>query len=216
MRVIKILDENATDALAAAAAVIRGGGIVAFPTETHYGLGAAYHDVAALKKLFTLKRRPEEKPVPLIAGNEKALGLVARQLDDRAVGIIKRFWPGPLTLLLPAREGLPRLLTAGTGTVAVRMPGKSFALELARTLEFPITATSANISGSPPADDAAGVTGYFGEGLDLLVDGGRTPGGAPSTIIRLSGETTILVRQGQIPFDAILAAMKTAEGKKDQ
>ena len=216
MRVIKILDENATDALAAAAAVIRGGGIVAFPTETHYGLGAAYHDVAALKKLFTLKRRPEEKPVPLIAGNEKALGLVARQLDDRAVSIIKRFWPGPLTLLLPAREGLPRLLTAGTGTVAVRIPGRSFALELARTLEFPITATSANISGSPPADDADGVTGYFGERLDLLIDGGRTPGGVPSTIVRLSDETIILVRKGQIPFDAILVAIKTAAGKKDQ
>ncbi len=216
MHVIKILDENTTDAVAAAAGVIRGGGIVAFPTETHYGLGAAYHDVAALKKLFTLKRRPEEKPIPLIAGNEKALGLVARQLDDRAVSIIKQFWPGPLTLLLPARAGLPRLLTAGTGTVAVRMPGRSFALELARALEVPITATSANISGSPPADDAAGVTGYFDEGLDLLVDGGRTPGGAPSTIVRLSGETIILVRRGQIPFDAILAAMKTAAGKKDQ
>ncbi len=216
MRVIKISDENMAGAVAAAAAVIRGGGIVAFPTETHYGLGAAYHAVAALKKLFTLKRRPEEKPIPLIAGNEKALGLVTRQLDDMTVSIIKRFWPGPLTLLLPAKGGLPRLLTSGTGTVAVRMPGRSFALELARALEFPVTATSANISGSPPADDADGVTGYFGEGLDLLIDGGRTPGGAPSTIVRLSDETIILVRKGQIPFDAILAAIKTAAGKKTQ
>jgi L-threonylcarbamoyladenylate synthase len=208
MRVIQILDENTSDALAAAAAVIRRGGLVAFPTETYYGLGAAYHDVAALKKLFTLKRRPEKKPVPLIAGSEKTLELVAQQLDNRAVSIVKQFWPGPLTLLLPAKAGLPGLLTAGTGNVAVRIPGKSFALELARALEFPVTATSANISGSPPADDAVGVTGYFGEGLDLIIDGGRTPGGAPSTIVRLSGETVTLVRQGQTPFDAILAAMK--------
>ncbi len=205
MQMIKISDENLAEAVAEASRTIRRGGIAAFPTETYYGLGVAYHDVAALRKLFTLKHRPEEKPIPLIMGNEEALGLVAQQLDDRTAGVIKRFWPGPLTLVLKAKTGLPRLLTAGTGTVAVRMPGKSFALELARALEFPITATSANVSGSPPATDAAGVTGYFGEELDLIVDGGRTPGGAPSTIINLSGETITLVRQGLIPFDEILA-----------
>jgi L-threonylcarbamoyladenylate synthase len=205
MHVIRISDQNISEAVAAAAGAIRKGGIVAFPTETYYGLGAAYHDVAALRKLFALKRRPEEKPIPLITGNEKALGLVALPLDDRSADIIRRFWPGPLTLILPAKAGLPHLLTAGTGNVAVRMPGKSFALELARALEFPFTATSANISGSSPADDAAGVAAYFGEELDLIIDGGRTPGGAPSTIISLSGERITLVRQGLIPFDEILA-----------
>lgn len=216
MNVIKISDENVGSATAAAAEAIERGGIVAFPTETYYGLGAAYDNLSALLKLFSLKRRPEKKPVPLIAGNLKAIGLVAGPLDPVAAGVIEEFWPGPLTLLIPAREGLPRLLTAGTANVAVRIPGESFALELARSLKYPITATSANISGRQAADSADAVIGYFGESLDLVIDGGRTPGGAPSTIVAISGGVITPVRAGQIPFAAILNAIEAIQSRKDQ
>jgi L-threonylcarbamoyladenylate synthase len=216
MDVIKISFENMPGAVGAAAEVIKRGGIVAFPTETYYGLGAAYDSTASLKKLFALKHRPEEKPMPLIAGNLKAIGLVAQPIDRVTASVIEKFWPGPLTLLLPAREGLPRLLTAGTANVAVRIPGESFALALAHSLAYPITATSANISGMRPADTAEEVLRYFGGGLDLVIDGGRTPGGAPSTIVTISEGTLTPVRQGRIPFTAIFDAVKEARGRDDQ
>jgi L-threonylcarbamoyladenylate synthase len=216
MDVIKFSGENAVGAVAATAEVLKRGGIVAFPTETYYGLGAAYDNLTALEKLFALKRRPEGKPVPLITGSVEALELVAEPPDRVTAIIIEKFWPGPLTLLLPAREGLPRLLTAGTAFVAVRIPGPSFALDLARLLPYPITATSANISGRPPAGSAEEVIGYFGEGLDLLIDGDGTPGGAPSTIVAISAGRITPVRNGQIPFAAVHDAAEAARRGYDQ
>jgi L-threonylcarbamoyladenylate synthase len=100
--------------------------------------------------------------------------------------------------------------------VAVRIPGESFALQLARSLDYPVTATSANISGRQPADSADAVISYFGEGLDLVIDGGRTPGGAPSTIVAISGGTITPVRNGQIPFAAVLDAVERARSGEDQ
>jgi L-threonylcarbamoyladenylate synthase len=206
MFVKKVSDDKAAETVAAAAEVMKRGGIIAFPTETYYGLGAAYNNPAALEKLYSLKRRPKEKPLPLIAGSIEALALVAELPDRMTALVIERFWPGPLTLLLPAREGLSPLLTAGTASVAVRIPGPSFALDLARYLNCPVTATSANISGKPAADSADSVIAYFNGELDLLIDGGRTPGGAPSTIISISGGKINPLRIGQIPLGAILEA----------
>ncbi len=206
MRVIRISAADYEAALTDASKEIRAGGIVAFPTETFYGLGVMYSDTEALIKLFELKRRPKDKPMPLIIGDVSALSVIATQQEKIARRIIERFWPGPLTVLLAAKPGLPDLVTGGSKKVAVRVPGKSFALDLARTVRRPLTATSANISGMPPSQSPEEVTGYFGDAVDLLIDGGRTPGGSPSTIIDMSQGGISLVRPGAVPYEEILKA----------
>ncbi len=206
MRVIKTSDIINEAAVNAVVKELKEGAIVAFPTETFYGLGVIWSDTTALARLFKLKRRPENKPVPLIIGNVSSLSAVATAPKKIALRIMEKFWPGPLTILLAAKAGLPELITGGTGKVALRVPGKSFALDIARATVVPITATSANISGRAPAGSADEVIKYFGEAVDLVVDGGPAPGGKPSTIIDLSGETIKLLRKGVIPYDKILEA----------
>jgi L-threonylcarbamoyladenylate synthase len=210
MRVIRIPGTDKKTALIGAAEEIKGGGIVAFPTETFYGLGVSLSDNEALTKLFELKRRPKDKPVPLIIGDVPALAIIASPPDKIARRIIERFWPGPLTVLLAAKPGLPDLITGGSGKVAVRVPGRSFALDLARAVGYPLTATSANISGMPPSDNPGDVIRYFGDAINLLIDGGPAPGGKPSTIIDVSEGTIKLVRQGVVPYEDIVMA---AEGQ---
>lgn len=203
MITIALSAENPGKALAEAARIIGEGGIVAFPTETFYGLGVRYDSREALRRLYDIKHRPEEKAMPLIIGSRKMMTSVALSPGRIAERLMDRFWPGPLTLLVPARDELSEFITAGTGRVAVRMPGESFGLRLAMALPFPITATSANISGSPPADNARDVVRYFGDSLDLIIDGGRTPGGKPSTIADVSGDGLNIVREGIIPAEEI-------------
>jgi len=200
---IRLNRDNTDKAISEAIGVLRGGGLIAYPTETFYGLGVKFDMGDSLKRLYELKRRPEEKAMPLIIGETGLLSSIVsrewlRDIPPLAKTLMARFWPGPLTLLLPAREGLPGYLTAWTGMVAVRIPGESFALQLARRAGFPITATSANPSGMPPADSAEMVEGYFGGSIDLLVDGGKTPGGLPSTIVDLSGGRIRVVREGAV------------------
>jgi len=206
MRVIKIPGADKKAALIEAAGEIKGGGIVAFPTETFYGLGVIYSDTQALMKLFELKRRPKDKPMPLIIGDVSALAVIASAPEKIAWRIIERFWPGPLTVLLAAKPGLPDLITGGSGKVAVRVPGRSFALDLARAVGYPLTATSANISGMPPSENPGDVIGYFGDSINLLIDGGRAPGGKPSTIIDMSQGGISLVRPGAVAYEKILEA----------
>lgn len=204
MEVIRISDAGTEKAVAAAARVIREGGIVAFPTETFYGLGVKYNNVDALKRLYEIKQRPKEKAMPLIIGSRQSLDLVARSVSSIEEELLARFWPGPLTILFTARKELSEYVSAETGNVAVRIPGRSFALDLIQTLPFPVTSTSANISGMPAADNPDDVIRYFGDQLDLLIDGGKTPGGAPSTIVAIRDSEIAIVRKGAIPAEKIL------------
>jgi L-threonylcarbamoyladenylate synthase len=206
-RDMKVIPYKDSGAVAEATDAIRKGAIAAFPTETFYGLGARYDNLIALKRLYDLKRRPKDKAMPVIIGNREALDLIATPPGDIAERIMEMFWPGPLTILLKARKGLSEFLTAETGKVAVRIPGRSFALELCRSLGIPSTATSANISGMPPACDPGDVIKYFGEGIDVLIDGGRTPGEKPSTIIDVTEERVAVLRQGAIPEEEIRKAL---------
>lgn len=207
MLILKVALIGTERALAQAGQTIERGGIVAFPTETFYGLAVRYDDVEALRGLYDLKCRPADKALPLIAGEKKTLRLVALPLTPVAEKLAEKFWPGPLTILTPAREGLTNFLTGGTEKVAVRIPGESFALRLARFLRIPFTATSANISGQAPADSADRVAEYFGGRLDLLIDGGKTPGGRPSTIIDVIDEKVRIVREGAIPLKQIISVL---------
>jgi len=200
---VKLGKDSTATALRAALIVLERGGIIAYPTETFYGLGAKFDLHESLRRLCTLKRRPRDKAMPVIIGKRELLPLIAsepwlRDLPASVELLMDRFWPGPLTLLLPAREGLSGYLTADTGMIGVRIPGESFALSLARRAGFPITATSANLSGLPPADDIETVKGYFVKGIDFVIEGGRTPGGLPSTIVDATGERITIVREGAI------------------
>ena len=195
---VKITENNLKVVLQKAVEILKKGGIIAYPTETFYGLGAKYDNEDSLKKLYELKKRPEEKPMPLIIGTGEILPMIAASVNTSASALMDKFWPGPLTLLLNAKEGLSNYLTANTGKVAVRIPGESIALHLAKEAGFPITATSANISGMLPADSAKAVITYFEDKIDLIIDGGKTPGGLPSTIVDVTGGKIKILREGAI------------------
>jgi L-threonylcarbamoyladenylate synthase len=202
MRIIKAGDKVALDA---AVETLGGGGVVSFPTETFYGLGVRFDMESALERLFALKGRSAEKAVSLIIGELEVLLELAAPgaVTPLAERLMRRHWPGPLTLVFRAREGLPPYLTLN-GTVAVRVPGESFALRLARKVGFPITATSANPAGMPPPGDAETVREYFRERIDLLIDGGKTDGETPSTIADVTGDEIRIIREGAVALDESL------------
>jgi len=178
--------------------LIDSGRIIALPTETFYALAAHPFQEEALERLFSLKERSPEKPVLLLVANPAMLASVAAELPATAAALIKAFWPGPLTLILPARPGLPVWLTGGTDTVGVRQPRQSVTCRLIHFLGHPVTGTSANRSGQPPLAAASEVAGEFGDEVPLILDAGPCPGRLSSTIVDLSTPPPRLVRAGAI------------------
>lgn len=187
--------------------MLKEGGLVAFPTESWYGLAVDPLNKKALERLFAVKQRPETKPVPVLVGNRKQLHLLVREVPSCYSLLMQTFWPGPLTLVFPARVDVPASLTAGTGTVALRHSSHPVAARLAAGFGGPITATSANISGAAPQTTAQDVAACFRSDLDMILDGGRTPGGRASTVVSCLGGTVSCLREGQIAFDEILAVV---------
>lgn len=198
MLYFKITDSNEDQALKKAVETIRDGGIIAFPTETFYGLGADCMNEEALLRLYDLKKRPPEKAMPVIVGSIEDIDLITTDIPDEALILMEKYWPGPLTIVLNARKGLSICLTGGREKVAVRVPGRSIALSLAVAAGIPITATSANPSGMPPAEKAEEVLKFFGDEIDLILDGGQTPGGSPSTIVEIINGRIKVLREGKI------------------
>ncbi|MBI4844069.1 MAG: threonylcarbamoyl-AMP synthase [Nitrospirae bacterium] len=197
MRILSLKKTPLEQAISEAITALKEGGIVAYPTESYYALGVTATDESAIKRVCELKQRPADKAMPVIIGDRAALKVLAEQVPEEAEALMKRFWPGPLTLIFMARKGLPELLAAGTGKVAARIPGEGFALSLAIAAGFPITATSANISSMPPADNPKDIIRYFGEMIDLIIDGGKTPGGKPSTIVDVTVSPMRVLREGR-------------------
>ena len=177
--------------------ILLQGGIIVYPTETFYGLGAKYDIEPALQKLYDIKKRPVKMAMPVIIGDMEQLVMLTEGIPDKAGALISKFWPGPLTLLFEARSGLSDFIVIEK-KVAVRMPGESFALRLARATGFPITATSANISGMPPAENVQMVANYFNDALDLIIDGGELKSILPSTIVDATSPELTILRQGSI------------------
>jgi L-threonylcarbamoyladenylate synthase len=190
--------------VAAAAAVLRRGGLVAYPTETFYGLGCLALDAAAVARLAAAKGRPDGKPLPLLADRLEAVERVAF-LSPRARRLAARFWPGPLTLILPARPGLPAEVTAGSGRVGIRVAGGEVARALAAAAGGPLVSTSANLSGAPPPASPGALDPALVARLDGVLDAGATPGGLPSTVVAVEGEALTLVRAGAVPFEEVAA-----------
>jgi len=176
---------------------LHAGGVIAFPTDTAYGLGADPFNEEALHRIFAIKGRPETKPILLLVNSMEMAGRVAT-LSERALAVAERFWPGPLTMILPARENVPSLVTAGTGTVGVRWANAPFVQRLLSAFDRPITATSANLAGMPSAVTVAEVREQLGESIDLIVDGGTLPARGGSTLLDLTGIPARLLREGPI------------------
>ena len=199
-----IVDLLAPDAgmLAAAASILRAGGVVAYPTDTLYGLAVDPGNDAAVARLFDLKGRDAASPVALIAADAATaaqagvFGLLERRLAET-------FWPGPLTIVLPATGKMARALAPG-GTIGVRVPAHPVARGFSRAFGGCITATSANRSGWPPCVTGDEVTAALGESLDVLIDAGPTAGGAPSTVVELVEGRPVLHRAGAVAWDRVL------------
>ena len=198
------------EAIVTACKVLRAGGVVAFPTETYYGLAVDPFNPAALSRLFTLKGRAADKPVLLIVENPSQLSTLVAEIPRSFVLLMERFWPGPLTLVFPGAPSLSGMLTGGRDTIGVRVSSHPVARQLVRAFGGPITATSANFSGHPAAVTAGGVRDQFGPEVDAVLDGGATPGGQGSTLLGYQEGKVCLLRAGVTPFAEIEAVFAGA------
>jgi L-threonylcarbamoyladenylate synthase len=185
------------DLVASAARAVHRGEIVAFPTETYYGLAVDALDASALARLFALKGRGAEKASALLVADMAMFAGLCAEVPSRALSLAAAHWPGPLTLALPARPELPAEIVSD-GCVAARVSSHPVAAALVAAVGRPITCTSANPAGASPAQTAHEVAEYFAGRPLFLLDGGKTPGGAPSTLVRLRGDTLHILRQGAI------------------
>ncbi len=183
---------------------LRTGGVVVFPTDTLYGLGADAFSVPALERIFEIKLRRAELSLPLLVSCWDQLETVTSQIPEAARQLTEIFWPGPLTLVLPKAQNLPDRVTGGKDTVAVRMPDHPVALGIIRRLGKPITGTSANRSGQQDLLDYDAVKAELGKDVEYIVQSGPQPKGAPSTVIDLTTEFPKLLRQGALPMAEIL------------
>ena len=193
-----------------AVSVLAQGGIVAFPTETFYGLAVDPFNEKALTDLFRLKRRPCHKPFLVLIQDEGQLPSLASSIPPAYRPLMKAFWPGPLTLVFPAVSTLSSVLTGGAG-IGVRISPHPVARIFGQMWGRPMTATSSNLSGMPAARTAAEVRRFFGDGVACILDGGQTPGGMSSTVVGLDQGKLQLIRAGAIDFSALIEASK-AEG----
>jgi L-threonylcarbamoyladenylate synthase len=189
-----------------AAQVLLNGGLVVYPTETFYGLGALASHTEALARLTSAKLRPAGKPLPLLAADRAMLDPVVARWDPQADRLARRFWPGPLTLVLPARPGLPPEIAAD-GTVGVRVTAGKVAAALSRAAGGALVATSANLSGGESIADPAALDPALLGRVDLVVDGGPSPGGVASTVVAIGSGEPGLLREGAVSWDAIRQAL---------
>lgn len=201
----QVLPADDPAAIARAAAALRAGRLVAFPTETVYGLGAAALDPDAVRRIFAAKERPADNPLIVhVAAAEQAAPLV-REVTPAARRLMS-FWPGPLTLVLPRAASVPDLTTAGQDTVALRVPAHPAALALLRAAAIPVAAPSANRSGRPSPTTAAHVLADLEGRVDLILDGGPTEVGLESTVVDATREPPLVLRQGGLAIERLRAA----------
>ena len=189
-----------------ALAILQNGGIVAFPTDTVYGLGALAFDNAAIESIYSAKKRPIEKAIPILIGDMDDIDKVAENIPDMALRFATRFWPGPLTCVLPKKPTLPPAISA-TPTVAVRIPKHQGAIALFK-IAGPMAVTSANISGQPSPSTAEEVYNQLNGRIPLILDGGKTPGGVPSTLVDCTGNQPKILREGPVSLGQLLKSLE--------
>mgnify|MGYP001154720259 CR=1 FL=1 len=189
---------------------LREGGVIAFPTDTVYGLGADAFNPKAVERIYEIKNRPEGMSFPLLIADIAQLSTVAEPPSEIAWFLARRFWPGGLTLVLPKADSLPPHLAKGS-TVGVRIPNHPICLTLIKCLGGPIIGTSANLSGKASSLTAYEVKQQLGDKIDLIIDGGKCPGGNESTIVDVSSGVPVILRQGLIPQHEIEEALKKCD-----
>jgi L-threonylcarbamoyladenylate synthase len=185
--------------------ILQSGGIVAFPTDTVYGLGALAFDNNAINSIYTAKDRPIEKAIPILIADLSDLDKIADNIPDMTLRFAASFWPGSLTCIVPKKLALP-LAVSATATVAVRIPNHVDARALLRAAG-PMAVTSANISGGPNPSSAQEVYDQLKERISLILDGGKTQGGIPSTLVDCTGKLPVILREGPISLDELMAVL---------
>ncbi len=201
------------EAIREAAAILRSGGVVIYPTETFYALGAVPTIEKAVERVFEIKGRDIGKALPLIASDLQAVLCAASQWPEPAAKLARLFWPGPLSLIVPASASLPPALHAGTGKIAVRVSSHPVASLLARASGGLIISTSANLAGGPAAESPSRIDAGLLASVEAVLDAGNLPGGFPSTIVDVSDHPAVLVREGKIAPKEILMAL---EGRSER
>lgn len=196
-----ILPANDDSTLPRALEILKHGGLVAFPTDTVYGVGALAFDAAAVESIYVAKDRPAEKAIPILIGGPEDLDKVAADVPPIAAKLAARFWPGPLTLIVPKNPRLPAVVST-TPTVGVRVPDHPAARALLRTTG-PMAVTSANISGEASPRNAEEVNRQLNGRIPLILDGGETPGGVPSTVVNCVGTEPVILREGPVTMKDI-------------
>jgi L-threonylcarbamoyladenylate synthase len=186
------------EAVELACSAILGGGVIVYPTETLYGIGANALDPGAVELVARVKRRPDRKPMLVIVRDAGAAAGLVASVPASARALMEAFWPGPLTIVFPAAAGLPAGLTAGTGTIGVRVPSSPFCLALLRACGVPVTSTSANLAGEPPPRTTDAIRRALGPAIRLYVDAGELPASPPSTVVSVAGPVPRLLREGAI------------------
>jgi L-threonylcarbamoyladenylate synthase len=182
--------------------ILKKGGVVAFPTDTVYGLGASMAIDSAVEKVYRIKRRPRNMPLPLLLADLSQLEEVAISIPASARLLADKFWPGPLTLVLLKSDAISDIVSGGGKTIAVRIPDHPVPTSLAKGIGTAIIGTSANLSGQPSALTAAQAREQLGASVDLIIEG-DCPGGRESTVVDLSGETPVILREGAISIEAL-------------
>lgn len=180
------------------ATVLKNEGVIIYPTETFYGIGANFYSSSAVKKIYTIKKRDPSKPISAVVSDLEMLEEMTDNLPPLFYSLASSFWPGPLTLVLKASSKLPPEHLGSSSTVGVRLPDFPWLRELIKEASFPLTATSANISGEKEISKAEEAKKIFWNKVDLIVDGGRTKGTKPSTVVDLTSETPVILRKGAI------------------
>ncbi len=194
--------------IARAAQIIRTGGVVVFPTRGLYGLGADPFNPAAVQRIFDIKGRRADKPLPVLVADMGMLEQVATTPNALALGLMHRFWPGRVTFILGARKQLPAALTGNSGRIGVRLVAHPVAAALVKALDGPLTGTSANISGAGGCAAIQTMDAGLLHDVDLVLDAGPLAGGPGSTVVDVTGRTPVVLRQGAIPLRTIMAAFK--------
>jgi L-threonylcarbamoyladenylate synthase len=202
----ELLSAAQPDAIEQALRILRAGGLAAFPTDTVYGVGALAFDGPAVESIYAAKDRPVEKAIPILIADVDDLDKVAVEVPSMARILAACFWPGPLTLVVPKQPTLPEAVSAAA-TVAVRIPDHPVARALLKAAG-PMAVTSANLSGQPSPVDAEEVMRQLNGRIPLVLDGGLTPGGVPSTLVDCLGAEPIILREGPLTKEQILAALK--------
>lgn len=204
-QILKV-ESNIEAVSAHAKKVILQGGVIAFPTDTFYGLGVDPFNSEAVDRIFEIKGREKNKPLLLLISEKGQLETLVREITPAHTTLMQEFWPGPLTLLFEPRSVIPKNISEGR--VGIRQPGNSMTRELISSLGHPITAPSANLAGEAPPTTAKLVDQFMGKHLDLIIDGGTCPGGEPSTLVDCVETPVKLIRPGAIPFSDIEEALR--------